>query len=310
MPSGLFILDDDEYFVEFKLKTDMMKSILDIVADNAFRRIVMEIYQKKTYLVQGQALESSLNTLKSVIYCAQNGYFSDAFTLVRKIREDLMQYLFIIASLNNNSWMTLESEGSQESDSDDYIEKASKSLERWVSEEHKCESRKAVGLWLDNSLHKDDSKQARKDFFASSKYIAFFQKEPLNKTLFSEYLENIWDSLDRELNNYVHSNGSRYVLCNLPGYSYDHRKELLYDLACAIVDIAIIFLSMIMFVDSSYIGSSDYIDHLDVGSTPPEDCQYWIAYSIQEFINQEMKPKYAELVKCLRLNNSHSMVFD
>ncbi len=37
--------------------------------------------------------------------------------------------------------------------------------------------------------------------------------------------------------------------------------------------------------DGSTFSSTDYVDYMDLGLTPPEDCQYFIAPIFKEFIN-------------------------
>lgn len=39
---------------------------------------------------------SVMNTLVSIDFCADREHFSDAFTLARKYRDDLMQYVYLL----------------------------------------------------------------------------------------------------------------------------------------------------------------------------------------------------------------------
>ena len=46
--------------------------------------------------------------------------------------------------------------------------------------------------------------------------------------------------------------------------------------------------------------SSDYIDHLECGDTPPENSQYWVAPFIQEIFNdtlERLRPDIAAHIK-------------
>jgi hypothetical protein len=50
-------------------------------------------------------------------------------------------------------------------------------------------------------------------------------------------------------------------------------------------------------------GSSDYLDYLDAGQTPPSGCENWVSPFVQEIFDNVLKkyrPDLAELVK----NNS------
>ena len=41
--------------------------------------------------------------------------------------------------------------------------------------------------------------------------------------------------------------------------------------------------------------STDYIDNLDMGMTPEEDSQYWVAPFIQEIFDKWIKPKRKDI---------------
>ena len=45
----------------------------------------------------------------------------------------------------------------------------------------------------------------------------------------------------------------------------------------------------IFYLNDHYFMSSDYVDYLDVGMTPEEDSQYWVAPFIQEVYTEIIK---------------------
>lgn len=49
----------------------------------------------------GRKRTASENTIKSIDFCCQRGYFSDAFTLARKYRDDVIQYIFVAQIVEN-----------------------------------------------------------------------------------------------------------------------------------------------------------------------------------------------------------------
>ncbi|NGP87561.1 hypothetical protein [Fodinibius halophilus] len=64
--------------------------------------------------------------------------------------------------------------------------------------------------------------------------------------------------------------------------------------------IAVTFLSVLLLVDSTTIMSTDYIDHLEMGLTPPDESQYSIMPRIQQFINEYLKTYDNELVDFIK----------
>ena len=56
-----------------------------------------------TYFLQGESITASENTIKSIDFCCQRGYFADAFTLARKYRDDIIQYIFVAQIVENMS---------------------------------------------------------------------------------------------------------------------------------------------------------------------------------------------------------------
>ncbi len=57
-------------------------------------------------------------------------------------------------------------------------------------------------------------------------------------------------------------------------------------------------------INEHYMVSSDYLDHLNLGMSPPENSQYWVAPFIQEMANEVLlkeRPDILELLK--RLTN-------
>ena len=49
------------------------------------------------------------------------------------------------------------------------------------------------------------------------------------------------------------------------------------------------------YLNDHYMMSTDYIDNLDMGMTPEEDSQYWVAPFIQEIFDKWIKPKRKDI---------------
>lgn len=302
--------DDDENMVACRKTLEEMSDLLDIISDNASRMIQIELIGNKTYLIAGQALDAARHTLSSILGCCKHACFSDAFTLTRKFRDDLVQYLFIIFTLDGINGMSEEETQkyfNDIADIDKIIEGTNLFREIVSSGTRKQPHEKAVDSWLEDTLSNDDHFQDRKQYFDASKYISILKKDDTVKKCFDLYLKQLWSDLDRELNNYVHSNGSKYIMSNLPLYIFDDRKDIIEDLISTIRNSMVIFVSLIILIKSPYIQSCDYIGSLDIGETPPEGSQYWVAPIIQNFIDTDIVRISLDLKNFLKEQNKYGM---
>ncbi len=302
--------DRDESMIAFKKALDKISSLIDFTASNASQQIQFEPIGTNTYIIQGEALEAANHTLSSIFECSKRARFSDAFTLVRKFRDDLIQYLFIIFTLDGIQSLTEEEVKNyigdgMDSDNSMYI--ISLIYEILSSGRRKKPQEKAIDSWLENTLSNDDHSQDRKQYFGASKYISLLKKDEVIKECFELYFELLWTTIDRSLNNYVHSNGSQYIRSNLPGHIYSQRKNMILQLTSIIRDLMVIFISLLILVKPTFIQSNDYIDYLEMGETPPDGSQYWISPIVQNFIDTDIVQLSPCLKKFLRDNNRYNM---
>lgn len=75
--------------------------ILMCISDNMFSDPSISASSRGTYFLQGESITASENTIKSIDFCCQRGYFADAFTLARKYRDDIIQYVFVAQIVEN-----------------------------------------------------------------------------------------------------------------------------------------------------------------------------------------------------------------
>ena len=98
--------DDQEIINDDKCKTEELENIAMIlsgISDNMFSAPSVSASNKGTYFLSGESIIASENTIKSIDFCCQRGYFADAFTLARKYRDDVIQYIFLTQIIDNMS---------------------------------------------------------------------------------------------------------------------------------------------------------------------------------------------------------------
>lgn len=122
--------------------------------------------------------------------------------------------------------------------------------------------------------------------------------------IMENFLGTVWKSEDRKLNNYVQTNGIKYLMDN---YVYQPKKELRdKELIESLQNITDIFLSLLAVIDSTKFHSSDYLDALEMDMQPEEESQYWVLPCIVEYINDRFD---VELLKYIQKNERFGMKF-
>lgn len=66
------------------------------------------LWEKGPYMLSGETMMSICKTLETIDFCCHRDAYSDAYTLLRKYRDDLMQYLFVLNVIQNKHGLTDE----------------------------------------------------------------------------------------------------------------------------------------------------------------------------------------------------------
>lgn len=214
----------------------------------------------KTYIFGTQLLQSAKMTLLSIMKCCDFGNVSDANTLIRKYRDDIFFYLYVLQVDNNRGILLDETKKAE-------IQEYNKQADFIVK-------------WFNNSLS---------NFGFNSNIVPYLKTNTDIKEIINKYkLEDIWKRIFKNLNNFVHNNGVSYCAMNYRDYKYEDIENIFHDIVFKIDYITTIFMMLFILIKPHYIMSSDYIDCLDFGIEPPEDSQYWVAPFIQEFIDKHI----------------------
>lgn len=197
-------------------------------------------------------LDSATRTLESIRFCCLNANFADAYSLLRKYRDDLFYYVYLF-TVADNSDLTLV-----------------------VDVEQLNEDEKNIWDWVHNK---------QKDLHIGS-VLKCIASHPSAKIAVQKFkLKDSFNKLADKLNNYVHSNG--YLFYN---ETYDKlvmkkkTKEKCDEFGEAAIFITVAFLFLVVLINPLLIMSCDYIDSLDFGVTPPEGSQCWVAPFVSDFL--------------------------
>lgn len=255
------------------------------------------------YSVSTILIDNSIKTLNSIKLCCSIGSFTDANTLIRKLRDDLVLYVYILNVVNNRKIFIEEDiKNFKTENQDDFLE----SFSNLRFNPEFDDNERAVIAWLSNTVLQQSRSVKNKLNFEN--YMKFLkQNENINKILQDYNLQDYWETLRKRLNNYVHNNGNQFTSDNLIK-EFDSQLEVhLKNINIRVSYVVTFFLVLVIMTESALISSTDMMDYLICDEKPPEDCQYEIAPFVQNFLDKKVVKIHPELKQFLRDNNGYGM---
>lgn len=298
----------DDVEINYKFYNQDMADIWCIffcLSDTTFSSMELSYGKNGPYILSGETMMSICKTLENIDFCCHRNAYSDAYTLIRKFRDDLMQYLFVLNVIKNRHGLTDKETEKFTTDLESMIKMIELDISILVSDERKTDAELAMEKWIYNTLGKTENVKERKTFFDASKYKTYLiSNNEKIKYIFDNFLLEKWKREDRKLNNYVHTNGIRFLMDN---YVYQENKEQKdRELIETLQNITDIFLSFLSILDSVKFHSSDYLDALQMNMKPPEESQYWVCPIIVEYMNERFDK---QLLQYIQQNKGHGMQF-
>lgn len=291
-----------KFVAEFDKSTDFLGRLLNLIDYNG--RLISLITDKGVQFLDTRLLNSATQTLRSIQLCCSIGSFADANTLIRKLRDDLIMFVYILRVIDQRK--PFVEDDIQQTDTTD-AERFAASFSNLRFNTNLTDHEKAVAAWLGNKVH-ELPPRLRLKMLSFENYMNFLKQHSNVKEILTNYqLQEYWEQLRHKLNNYVHNNGWQFTAHNLI-HPWDKNLDAhLKNICIRTSYITTFFLVLITMVDATFISSSDMVDCLNCGIEPPENCQYDIAPFIQEYIDKEVVRIHPELKQYLRDNNSHGM---
>jgi len=297
-------LEDIISFDEYADTTQKATDLLEFIEDKSFSNMKIRINKDAIYLINGDNIRSAIGTLDSILTCCRQGHFADANLLVRKYRDDLFQYLYIVEVTNNTKGLNEEEMKVMFKD-DDFFNNMFKAVIKThdilVSGERKDVNDIAVDAFFSDEAESGNYFK----YLDSNNYLKYLRKNQIvNECIEEHSLLSIWLKINRRLNNYAHSNGSKFIKSNSVLFyrQDDLGVALLNEIQDDIEFITTLFLVILTLINPPIIGSSDYVDYLDMGQMAPDNSQYWIASIVQNYIDIYVKKLNTKLKSYLVKN--------
>jgi len=254
----------EKYFNSLIETVKEIRDFLNDLGEIAFGRDIFLF--KGPSIVNGHIiLDSAARTMESIRYCCMNANFADAYSLLRKLRDDLFYYAYLITA-DDAVDITNLSETKN-------LNAVEKNILNWMHNKQK-------GLYIDSVIDYISSNHK-----ATKAIEDFDLKESLKK-------------IAKKLNNYVHSNGYSFYneSLNRLHINGDVQKKC-EEFSEAAIFITMAFVFVLALISPFTIMSSDYTDCLDAEMNPLEGSQYWVAPFISDFL---YKYDYALDEKCVK----------
>lgn len=197
-----------------------------------------------------QILQSAAQTIQSMIACAEYGNIADVHVLLRKLRDDLFFYLYVIVACRNNDILSEDNLSKQET---------------------------YINAWIKNRLSRLNISEVIKDITNSGECVELVEKFKLKDEL---------KQIGCTLNNYTHGNGNLYYNRLYTHYKGDEIRNISAELIYMLNYILITFVFLLVLLSPVSIIASDYLDALDFSMTPEENSQYWVVPFVVEFIEK------------------------
>lgn len=195
-------------------------------------------------------LQSAAQTLQSMIACSEYGNIADVHVLLRKLRDDLFFYLYVIVACRNNDILSSDALSKQE---------------------------KYISAWVENRLSRLNIAEVINDITSAGECVELVERFSLKDEL---------KQIGYTLNNYTHGNGNLYYNRLYTHYKEDEIRSVSTELIHMLNYILITFVFLLVLLSPGCIMAPDYLDALDFSMTPEENSQYWVAPFVSEFIEK------------------------
>lgn len=241
---------------DFVSLIDLLTQIRDFLSELGYLTFGRDMTVfRQTGAVNGNIiLDSATRTMESIRFCCMNANFADAYSLLRKYRDDLFYYLYLFAVADNSD------------------------LTQYVDVQQLSEDEKNIWDWAHNR---------QRGLHISSVLKCIALHPSVRKTVKEFQLKDSFDKLADKLNNYVHSNGYQFYNEAYERLVLKHKiKKECKEFGEAAVFITVSFLFLVVLINPMLIMSYDYVDYLEADDSPPEGSQYWVAPFVSDFLNK------------------------
>lgn len=239
-----------EDYLNHKVFEDLkfMKKFYDSISMSCFCFVAKGTYGIANYA--SYVYSAIEGTLDSITILLEKGRINDAYTLIRKLFDDILLEIYMDVILKDK--ISIDNLFVQE-------------VNEWIQGKHRIPKTEKILKYLKES-------QRTKDLYPLFGWDTYLKK---NREL---------------LDDSVHSNRFKLMLLNCNTIYIEDRERHLKNCEVILNQLFLIHLSFIFHLNSPYVMASDLIDYIEMGMTPPEGSEKRIAPFAQEAFDKIIKP--------------------
>ncbi len=194
-------------------------------------------------------------TLESIKEILTNGRINDAYALLRKYYDTTMINVYTNLYLNDHF-----------------------SIENFIVQH--------IDNWRNGT-------EAIPEYRNISRYIKESEKlKPITDLLNKDKL---YKEVRNRCNDHTHNNYYLSLILNDNEVQFGGRVKSLDTFSLDLTAVFVQHFAYLFYLNEHYMMSSDYSDFRDMGMTPVEDCQYWVAGFIQDTFDKWIKPNRPDI---------------
>lgn len=189
-------------------------------------------------------------TLDSISILLTKGRINDAYTLIRKLFDDILLEIYMDVTLKDKF-----------SIDNFFVEE----VNEWIQGKRRIPKTEKILKCLEKS-------EQTKDLYPLFGWDTYLKK---NREL---------------LDDSVHSNRFQRMLLNCNTVYIENRERHLVNCEIILNQLFLLHLSFIFHLNPQYLMASDYMDYMEMDMTPPTGCENWIATFAQDAFDKVIKP--------------------
>lgn len=239
-----------ETYLKHKVFDDLryMKDFYDSIAMSCFNFAAIGTRGITNYA--SYVYSAIEGTLDSITILLENGRINDAYTLIRKLFDDILLEIYMDVVLKDK--ISIDNFFVQE-------------VNEWIQGKRRIPKTDKILKCLKES-------QRTKDLYPLFGWDTYLKK---NREL---------------LDDSVHSNRFKLMMLNCNTVYIKDRVRHLKNCEVMLNQLFLIHLSFIFYLNSHYLMASTYMDYMDMGMMPPKGCENWIASFAQDAFDKIIKP--------------------
>ena len=155
-------LKDISYNFKYK-DIENIWHIFNCLSNNTFSSIELSYGKNGANTISCETMMSVLKTIEVIDFCCHRNAYSDGYTLIRKFRDDLMQYLFILNVIQNKHGLSDKEFQEYPLEPEFILKVINKNIEILINGERKLKAELAMEKWIYDELDNLENIKDRKN---------------------------------------------------------------------------------------------------------------------------------------------------